>query len=52
MEAKTIITLARLFCGAGIMVTSMITGENGSYQMFSLILMGIPFEALQKKEAT
>ena len=53
MESKTVVAVTRLLCGAAIMIASMVTGENGTYQMIAMFLMSIPVEALQtkKKEA-
>lgn len=52
MESKTLVALARIAAGTTIFVTSMITGENGTYQMLAMFLLGVPIEGLQsgKKE--
>lgn len=50
MNMKTLVTLGRLACGTAIFITSMVTGQNGVFQMVSLVLMGVPFEALQKSD--
>lgn len=49
-RARTIVTLARIAAGAGIMITSMITGVDGTYQMVAMFLLGIPFEAVQREK--
>jgi len=52
MESKTVVAVTRIAAGAAILIASMVTGENGMYQMIAMFLMGVPFEALQtKKEA-
>lgn len=48
MKDRTIITLGRLAIGGAILITSMVTGENGSYIMLALLLMGMPIEVLAK----
>ena len=48
MDSKTTVAVARLFTGGAILVTSMITGVNGAYQMLAKLLMAVPVEALQK----
>ncbi len=52
MESQTIVAVTRIAAGAAIMITSMLTGVNGTTQMFAMFLMGIPVERLQptKKE--
>lgn len=44
LEAKDIAQMFRMGCGAAIMITSMLTGINGQFQMVGLFLMGVPFE--------
>jgi len=48
MKSVTIVALARIVAGASIMVTSMITGVDGTYQMVAMFLLGVPFEAVQR----
>lgn len=52
MEAKTVTALARIASGTAIFITSMITGENGTYQMLAMFLLGVPIEALQSGKKT
>lgn len=51
MKDKTMVALARIGVGGAILVTSMVTGVNGAYQMLAMFLLGVPVEVLQKKEA-
>ena len=44
LEAKDIVQMFRMGCGAAIMITSMVTGINGQMQLIGLFLMGVPFE--------
>jgi len=48
MESQTIVTVTRIAAGAAIFITSMITGQNGTYQLLAMLLMGLPVERLQK----
>lgn len=48
MNNKTIIALARMACGASILIASMATGVNGTFQTLGVLLLGLPVEALQK----
>ena len=48
MESKTLISLARMTCGTAILIASMVTGINGTFQMLGVLLLGLPIEALQK----
>ena len=52
MESQTIVACTRLCVGGAIFVTSMVTGVNGTIQMFTMFIMGFPVERLQptKKE--
>lgn len=50
MKSKTIITLARLAAGTAILITSMVTGVNGTTQSIALVLMAVPVEVLAKDE--
>lgn len=50
MDNKTTVAVARLFTGGAILITSMVTGVNGAYQMLAMFLMAVPVEALQKGE--
>lgn len=54
MESKTLVALARIASGTAIFLTSMITGQNGTYQMLAMFLLGVPVEGLQsgKKESS
>lgn len=55
MQGKIIVALARIAAGAAILITSMVTGENGTYQNLAILLLGLPIEAMQyaqKREST
>jgi len=54
IQPKTIIALARITSGTAILIASMVTGVNGTYQMLAMLLLGVPIEAVQgvKKEET
>lgn len=52
MDSKTIITLGRIAAGTVIFVTSMVTGVNGTAHMLALVLLGVPWEALQAAKTT
>lgn len=51
MNSKTVVALARIASGTGILITSMVTGVDGVYQMVAMLLLGIPFEAVQIEKA-
>jgi hypothetical protein len=52
MKSKTLIALARIASGTAILVTSMVTGVDGAYQMMAMLLLGIPVEGLQSAKKT
>lgn len=47
---KLITALGRMACGTAILITSMVTGQNGTFITLGVLLLGLPVEALQKKE--
>lgn len=51
MNNKTLIQLARLACGTALLIAKMVTGADGTLTIISLVLMGVPFEAISKKGA-
>jgi len=52
LKEKTLIVLGRLTCGTAILITSMVTGVDGMYQMIAMLLLGLPVEALKKETVT
>jgi len=47
MNNKTVIAMARIASGTAILITSMVTGVDGAYQMIAMLLLGLPIEGLQ-----
>lgn len=47
MNSKTIVASVRVACGTAIIITSMVTGINGTFVLVGLGLLGLPIEALQ-----
>lgn len=52
MNNRTIVALGRMACGTAIIITSIVTGVNGTFISLGILLLGLPVEALQhdKKE--
>jgi len=51
MNDATKIALARIASGTAILIASMATGVNGTYQILAMLLLGLPVEALAKRAA-
>lgn len=49
MKGKTAIAITRIVAGASILIATMVTGVNGTYQTVAMLLLGLPIEALQKE---
>lgn len=50
MDGKKLIAVVRVACGTAIIITSMVTGVNGTFILVGLGLLGLPIEALQSTE--
>jgi len=47
LEDTAKVALGRLACGTALLITSAVTGVNGTLQMISLFLLGVPVEYIQ-----
>jgi len=47
MKEATIITLGRMACGTAILLTHMVTGQNSTFVLLGVFLLGVPIELVK-----
>jgi len=50
MKEATIITLGRMACGTAILLTHMITGQNSTFVLLGVFLLGVPIEMVKRDQ--